>query len=297
MTRTGHVADLTGVTATYSVVDLRYGEESSNRVVSSGNATLDTTSATTTAAAGEQTADPRLVQVASTSGFQAGRDYRITALVGDDPPETIHVLSVDSGVTPSLKLQAPLRRSYAAGATVSGVELSADFSATVADDETRLHNGAGPFLIIWDYTVNGVQHVVPQQIWLTRYSVVPPISEADLLLAFPALADRSRGRYSPNAAIAFATDETISDLGDRRIDADYHLDPSFKSAVRWHSASTLAMWLGEEDLADKWYGRYERKLRAMTTTLGATGTVDINRDENTAPAGDSKTRRGFFARS
>ena len=292
---TGRHMRLTGSPpATYTIEDLRNAEESDDRTIDSGNATLDSVSTTANGAAGAQQNDPRRLVVASSSGIRAGHRYLIYDATGNE--EVFRVESIGTAAPTVLRLSAPLKHSYSTGAPVVGIELSATFNSTDAEDEDLLQGGAGPFWLTWSYTEGANSMSVGQPVWLTRYNVVPPCNESDLAIADPALVKLARERYSLNSAILWATDETIADLGARRIDADYYANPEFRSAVVWHALECLARWMKDPEKRDDCRERYKDRRRSMTTTLGATGTVEVDRDENVAPAGSSRKRRGFLAR-
>lgn len=285
-----------GSLPTYTIEDLRHDEDASSRSVSSGTATVDSASTTTSAASGPDQANPNIITVSSSTGINAGHDYLISNASGEQ--EIVRVAEIGVSAATVLTLAGPLRHTYSSGAPFVGIEQAISFDATIAGTESRLHDGAGPFWVEWSYTADGEPHVVGHQVWLTRYNVVPPISEADVAMGDPSTVRKvtTDGRYSLSSAIMWATDEVVGDLGAHRVDKDYYYSPEFSRAVYWKTIWALNYWAGDESNREIAEREYDRKLRSMTHTLPPVGSVQIEPEQNVAPAGDSKKRRGFFAR-
>ena len=299
---TGRAVRIAQGSVTYAIEDYRHDEDATRRSISTGTATLDTVDVNVTATSGAGQPDPRLIQLDTVTGIQAGHQYLISQEDGYAEPVIVQAVETDAdnlGVIAT----TPLRRSYNNCAVFQGLEQSATFDSTEAADEDRLHDGAGPFFVVFTYTLDGVNFVHPEEVWLSRYSTNPPLTEAELLLADPALAGRTQDRrtFDPSVAIRIANEDTLGELEARRIDPDYFKSgPAMKRAVRARALQYLTMWTGnrEEDQAkaemhkDEW----ERIIQQMARSLPPTNTSEIIRRDNIATSGSSKERRGFLAR-
>ena len=282
---------------TFVIEDLRYGEESSLRSVNSGTATLDTVSTTVSGNAGAGQSDPRWIPLTSVTGIQAGHRYQVSN--GNGYPETVDVVDVRATPTAGIVVSVPLRGSFVATDPFVGVEYTASFLTGTADDETRLHDGAGPFMVVFDFDLDGRAVLALEEVWLTRYSLTIPITESEVLLASPILASRISGAdYSAAQAIVIATEDTMGELHARRVDVDYFRNgPFMKRAVRAKALEYLYRWSSNgDDHADRHADEWMRLISQLTNNTRP-GSVEIGARENTAPPGSSTTRNGFLARS
>lgn len=130
--------------ATYSIVRGESGQE--HVVVAAGTAaTVDAVSTTLTNKAGRSAADPRAVTVASTVGISAHHSYLLTA--PDGRVELLKIVAVPSATT--LMAAAEIRGQFPTGSTLKGIEVSATFPGTVADDEASLDDTA--WVVYWTF--------------------------------------------------------------------------------------------------------------------------------------------------
>lgn len=288
------------VSPSYSIVDLRRSEDDTDRTVQASTAaTVDSASTTLTAAAGPSTSDARLLQVASASAFTEGHTY-ILRHEGNRESFVVHRKD-----TPNNRIytQTDLRNAWASGASVLGVEISGTFPATEADDELELEDGAGPYLVLWDYSINSAGYLVPETIWLSRYQIPPFIDEQYVLQAFPSFARSVRGDGpSVQLAIKVAHDDYVSELEAAGIDPAYMIPSTFaKTTVRMRALEYLFRWRQTEPdtvEADRWAERFDNAIRNIHTGRTPRGTVKIDPDSATAPAGpDLLDAHGYLIRS
>lgn len=284
-----HLGHARQVPVTYLVVDLREPETAARRVVvASTAATAPIVSTTTTAATGPDTANPRRVSIASGEDLRQGGIYRIA---DGTTEETFTVATVNvSGL--EIETTRPLTRSYSLGATIDGLEVTGTFPASVADDETRLTSGGGPFLALWQYTIDGVDYVASGELWLTRYGVAPWVSFDDCTRHLPGLAQYVGEAVDPLEAIRGATDEFIARMHAagtwRRDPAYFRGNLSADLFIRkWAIGTMLRGGRGENSiaLAQEFLREAEGHLNNMTIGAPPTRSVAIDPTSNVAAAG------------
>lgn len=158
-----HVPPSRVASATVQVEDLTEADDSADRfIVSSGAATIDAYSTTTTAAAGAGQPDPRVLTHAGATAT-AGRVYEVTA------PDGRHELfTAEAATATTLRSAVPLSGAYPTGSTVRGVQLSCTFPAPAAADED-LFDANPPIRVRWAYTAaDGSAWRVDELVRLTR---------------------------------------------------------------------------------------------------------------------------------
>ena len=285
---------------TCEVLDLRESETSATRVVvAAAAATQDPTSATLAQAAGPATGAALEICLPTTAGFRVGHTYRIEDPDGDG--EEIVVSAIDTSGAQRLHLLTPLQRDYASASTLSGVELSCTVPLSLLDDEDNLGNEAGPYAVVWRYTIDSTDYVIPAQFFVERYSVRPPASEVDVLLSRSTLADRCRGRIRIFPKLVDATHDFVADLEAMDIHpARTLLTSAAKRAVVRLALESIYRELGTEDdirEAEYWAMRYSKVLGQIGSGKKPIGSVTVDNDPGIAPAGSDKKRRGFLASS
>lgn len=284
--------------ATYTIVDLRYGEESDGRAVGSGSATLGSVNTALSAAAGPSAADPKRIPITSSTGVVAGRHYLVAD--SDGLRELVLVLRVDTGVVFAAH---ELQHDYDTGASLQDVEIGATFpSAEAADEGSGLRNGAGPYQVTWNYTIGDNEYLVPETKWLTRSSVQPFITTIDVLRAAPTLAARLRERATPYDAILAATEDFWVECRTAGKDpSDYRTNEIARSAVAYRAREWLYRWCGtdrDDALADKQEERWKALVANLLTGQPKVGAVTVDRNTDTAPAGgDKRYEQQHFRRS
>lgn len=282
--------------ATYEILDLRRGESDDARViVAAAAATVDSVSTTLDASAGPGNGADYRIPLTATTNIAVGHTYRITQ-AGDG--EAVVVGAIESAA--SVTALGPLQRDYTSGATFQGCELSCSIPIGLTDDEDEIEStGAGPFVVIWRYTHAGRDYVMPTQFFLGRYSIVPPITEADVAARNPPLAMAIGGGTTKIAqAIRVAHGDYIADLEAMRISPEHTLMSGVSSiAVGELTQAHLEEWRGRNEQADRHRARYEKLLERIRLGLPPLGTVEVNRVSATAEEGSSSRRRGILARS
>lgn len=285
--------------ATYSIVDLRYGEGADARELGSGAATIGAVDSLLTAEAGPAEDNPRRIPV-PTAGIVAGRTY---LLVGaDGQRESFVPLRVDA-TGGYLYAAYELQHDYDATARVQDLEIAATFpSAEAADEGAGLRNGAGPYQVTWTYTIDGREYFVPETFWLVRTSVQPFITEVDVLRAAPVLASRLRERATVLDAIRVATEDywvALQCAG--KNPADYRTSDIARVAVRARALEHAYRWFStdkDDVTADRHQTQWESLIDNLTVGQPKTGTVTVDRDTNTAEAGgDKQYANQYFRRS
>lgn len=236
--------------ATYSIVDLREAEGTTNRdVVSSTAATASSVSTTISADAGPTTANPRLVTLTSASGVRVGGVYLLRS------GATEEAVTVGALNGTEVETTRPITRDFDDGASWLGLELEGTFTSDVAADELRLEHGGGPFQVTWVYTISGELYVTPRELWLTRYGVAPWVLPDHVFRHFPSLASSTGALNDVRQAIAAATDDfaehLISTGSWRRDPAYFRGNLSADLAVRKRALMYLCRWSRSEPLLEQ----------------------------------------------
>jgi hypothetical protein len=286
-------------TASYTILDLRNTGDDGTPLVLAGptDATVDGAQADVSGAAGPRQADPTKIPVSNTAPFVEGRTYVVSE---DGQREEFTLHAIGDG---ALFASADLARNYTDDAQVQGVQLQGVFPEGAADDPAELANGAGPFLAVWEYTIAGRVYTVPDPIWLTRYSLAPIATEADVITAAPGINRRLRGNgHSVSAAIRVAMEDYIAEIESAGRDPRYFITASAgKNAVRERALQYAHEWMrtGEDTMvAERHESRYKYLMRSLLNGRPDHGTVVIDRATNMAPPGTSKiTGNRLFSRT
>lgn len=278
--------------ATYSIVDLRKTEESSDRTIASGSATIAATSTALTAAAGPSSTDGFLVPVTSATGITAGHFYLLSA--ADGRSELFQVRAVSNN---NVYATHELVGDYTTTDSVVAIEMSASFPSGEAADELELQDGAGPYQVTWEYTIEDQLYLVPEIVWLTRYSVQPFITEADVIVAYPTLGSLARRRVTIADAIAAATQDYVAEAESAGKDPTlYRATHLAKVAVRERAIGYVLGWCGKDNEAAKHDEAFMRYVNQMFVGVPKTGSVTVDRDDNVAVAGGDQRQQSRFLR-
>jgi len=206
-------------TATYTIVDLTETRTSADRVVTASTAaTLDAVSTTLSAAAGRQAANPHVLPVSSVSDIVEGRQYLLSTADGGGHRELVTAERVATTDVHSLR---PLLGVYESADTLEGIELSATFPASVADDEDLAIRDWNQYQITWSYEIDGRPYLVPQLITVERYSTVPWIQAKAALRGASDLARRLQPTDIQDALVA-ATEEIEGELEAAGVRPEYY---------------------------------------------------------------------------
>lgn len=273
-------------TATFRIVDLRLAEDDPLRLIASGDAAIDATATTTTAAVGLGTAKARELPVVSSTGFVEGRSYLIADAAG------IRELVVCEGVTTGLvKLRDELSRRFEAGVTVRGIEVSATFPSLEAANESSLQDEGGPYAVDWTWDVDPSPR--REIVFIVRRTDALSITEAELLAVDPTLSAITGPRVSLSGAISIAVQEVRAMMQAVQVDPDnFHGSAAAKLAVAYRAAwHVLRHKDGDASAAKATVSQQESQRHIDNLLLGRSPekTVKTSPSTDTAPAGTDKT--------
>lgn len=264
--------------STYSIVALWRSDTDDERVVQeSAPATTSSATEALTASAGPGTGDAKLLTVADSTGFVAGRQYLLSEGILSE------LVTVESVAPTQIRLQHTLRNDYTTSASIDGVELEATFPEAAAEDEDDLEAGGGPYGVIWSYTIGGIDFHQLEEAWVSRYTTSPLITEADVLRAYPQANDLARERWTVIDAIAAASEDFTARLeaSGRRLDLFRHGVVTTVS-VRLKALSYLKRWAGKDEDAEILDQEYIRMTNDLVTGQYPERTVKINDRTDTA---------------
>jgi len=292
-----HVPPERITSATYVIEDL-YQDEA-NREVASGNATVDSTATTTDAAAGPAQANPRKVPVTATTGFSVG-DHALIASADGSVWERFVVDGLSAG--DYLIADVPLVNTYASGANVYGIDVSASFPDATAADEAYVDEDR-PFRIVWEYTIRGTVYRPQEQIRLVRSSesdvntasVAQKIRDTypDIIARLPEASRLDKGIMASEAFVH-------NSLRRRGVEpAKFLGGPLLEDAVYWRTLclfATNASTPGDMPM-DAWLEYCERKYNQTWNDIvngeAGNGTLDLD-VKDAAKGNKSRTYRSPF---
>lgn len=265
--------DFVPSTASATIVDLRYPEDAdaSVRILQASTAgTPDSTSTTSTAIAGTGAANKRKIVLTSESGFVEGRRYLITSSSGES--EAFEVDHVDTSNS-TVYAVSELRRSYPVGSTVQGLEVEFSIPSSVADSETLVEEGGGPFALDWILTGTTSTHV-RSLLWIRRGSVRSYGSVEDVLHIDQSLGEVARKRLKLETCISQANRDFRRLLRARGVDpAEYVGGEEARDAVAYRAAELARQQMGG-DASEMLAERYGETFRAIMNSLGGEQAVE-----------------------
>lgn len=252
-----------GTDVTVSIVDLREHETATDRVaLATTTVTQDALSETLTAAAGFSQPDPHALPLVTTTAA-LGRSYLLVAAGGES-----EVVRLSSTAAAAVTTSTPLRRNYAIGDTLRGIELVATFPSAEANDEDSVEDKGGPYLVTWTYVTDGITVTLPTTLWVDRFSLAPPIDEAYVIQGMPTIAQRSRGRTTVAGAIAVAWDDWLAEL--QSSGKDPSLFPpahNVRVALRKLALAYLVGWVSGSDAETEAAAAKEAAARSELTSI------------------------------
>lgn len=300
-----HVPSSLQATIAWVLEDLRYDVDSTARELDSGTAAVDTATEATTAAAGPGQANPRLMTVASTTGFAVSTP-RVPSwyeIVGTGGSEFFKLsgLATDASLTSEL----PLIGTYASGATVRGVVCTtAAIDVAVLQDEQRVQQDL-PMRVVWTYA-DGTRH--QEQVRLVREDAADLFAtaiEADVRDLFPDLDTRMtyHGRNVLSPFVRSVIRQIRADALEKNIRIEELLtgEQGHWCAVyrTLKHLDALGNRPASEDQGAAWkkYVADEYEKRWNGLTIGTTGaeTMELERVSATAATSDGNTYRSPFA--
>ncbi len=278
---------------TYTIVDLREGRTSSQReIVASTAATIDTASDSTTTTVGRSATNPQLIGLGDASEFTVGRRYLISDGAGSE------LFTIEAIDTNTLYSSKALQGDYCANASVVAIELEATFPASEADSEDEtVEDGGGPYQIIWSYSIDGQPYIVPETVWVNRYSYTPWITREDLLRGHAQI-DQRASREAISDALIVATEEVAAELQAGGLDpSKYRSTQVGRIAVRYRALHYIFMGFhGDQDseLADSYGERY--KMHMSQILINGPERALVVRDDVDQPDAIDLSRNKLFTR-
>ncbi len=286
-------------TATYALERLDRDTSDADRVVTSGSATVASTSLTLTGAAGPALAVTRKIPMTTTGGA-IGDVLEIVS--ADGHRETFEVAGINTNNY--LMATHPLMGTYASGDTVQGLRMSASFPDATAADEDYVNGGQGPLRVTWEYTIGGHVRHVQDLISIVRVSDGDIDKQAAISLlrdAFPDIPARvdSLRPGTLNDWARFCEVELRRMLVTRGDDpSKFLMGDQGVHALMWRimeHASDNSITPGGMDRVE-WATKVERKFAMVWAgiTSGPAGleTADLTDLEDTIEASPSTKRRG-----
>lgn len=147
--------------ASYEIQDPYYSSGTTNYVIDSGSATIDSYDQLITQESGESTANPDRLYVGSTANITSS--FRYAAVHSEHSgTETFSVERVkeDSYII----AEAPLLDNYPANSRVMGIQMAATFPGNRTGADENWVIGNRPLRIVWSYTLDGVSKKVSELI-------------------------------------------------------------------------------------------------------------------------------------
>lgn len=276
--------------ATYTIENLRFAADASEREIASGSATVASWSLTSSATAGPTVANARRFTTASTTGASIGDPAVLTA--PDGSSELVEVAAISSGSY--VEMVSPIAGTYPSGSTLRGIKISASFPNAYAADEDELERE--PFLrITWIYSLAGRTWRVPEMIDWSRHStgdIDLGAAILELRTLYPDLPARLPDGARLENAAATLVRRVQDDLRARKLDPTTVLFGDRARALlvarmAWW-ASTLGYSPGVCDLRAfqaSAQADYQHELATLTVGLGILGTkaVDVTDSQAKPP--------------
>lgn len=283
-----HARPTAVTTATYRIVDLRLSEDDPLRLIASGNATIDSTSTTTTAPCGLGTSKPKEIPLTSSVGFVQGKQYLITD--GSGIRELVLVEGVSTGL---IKLRSEISKKFDSGVTVRGIEVSCTFPSLEAAKEESLQDSGGPYAVDWSWDLDPSPK--REIIFIIRRADGLVITEEELLALDPSLAPTTGQRTSLATAIRQAAMEVRAMCQMSQVDPDnFHGGTTLRLATTYRAAwHVLKQLPGEQNVARTALYKDESQKYLDSVLVGRSPEKTVKTDPSTdaAPAGTDKTYR------
>jgi hypothetical protein len=250
-----HLAGSRQASVAWILEDLRYAYGDASRTVASGTANVDTATESTTAIAGPGAANPRSIEVASTSGYaiSSQRTRWAYEIVNGDTGEREPIELAGIDTDDALVATRPLACTYPIGSIVQGLThvTSAVPDAFLLDAE-RLAND-WPARVVWIYA-DGTRH--QEQVRLVHEP------ESDLFVT----------------AIAADVYDLFPDLGTRNAHHERDVvSPWIRATIRQMRADALAVGLRTELWLAGEQGHWSAVYRTLLHAAGL-GNVPASND-------------------
>lgn len=246
--------------ATYEIVDTRYGIDSGQHVVVAAGtpATIDTTATTLTNKAGRNASDRRSLTLLDTGTLIAGHVYWLEAANGQ--AELVTVERVASGTV--ARTESEIRGDYPTGSSLRGIEVAATFPASEANDDDNLDGT--PFLLVWSFP--GLPPV-RESIHAERGEEMQLATIADLVQIDPMIPLVGGNRINPTTALARAHRDLRVDLQIAGIrESDLLAGPIGRDAVAYRAAY-LCMSHAEDPASQEKAKGYLQRYQTLSAAL------------------------------
>lgn len=264
--------------ATFVIADVNEGEDSSDREIASGSASLSAVNTTLSVAAGAGEPNPRLMALTSAVGVTEGRRYLVSTPAGRA------LVTVDNVTGSAVTIKDTPSVAFPSGSLFQSIELEATFPALEANDSEAIDD-LRDYQCTWSYTLQGEQWVTAQMVWLVRYSGEAWVTEDEVVRRWPTMPDRIRGRVRITDAITVATEDLIAELESAGVRAEYYRTavPGMV-AVCYRAIEYCLRWCGTEEdtsTAELFQSRFEKLVGNFIT--GKPGTAQrIEPQDDTA---------------
>lgn len=154
------------------------GEDDDAVATFSGSASIDTADTTVDAASGPSQANPHKLSVAATTGFVAGRKYRLSENAQVEWVEPVEIVAGDYMI-----VRHPLRNGYGVGAALESTYASVAIDATFIADEDNINDHRDPnagWRVRLEATIGGATFVEYSFFDVVRALVESQITIADI---------------------------------------------------------------------------------------------------------------------
>jgi len=282
--------------ATYTIEDLRKDKDASDRVIASGTPTQGSTSLTLASGAGPSQADATKIVVSS--GMTSSWLNAFVMLLKDDGTrELVLVRAVDVAANTAYA-QHPIRRDYASGDSIRGIELRATFPSSAASDEDSLDDKGGPMAITWQWTgEDGRVDKLREMIWLKRQTRGKVVTEQHLLKRWPSVARWGNKDDMIRHALDAAHEDYWSELSLAGLPWDrYYTCDMGMIAITSRALYYLHAWRETEDasdLSERFNDEWRRQVQSLTNGKPGLGVVTVSEDDD-APSGSNHNYNGIF---
>lgn len=289
----GRPAAVAASGTSYAILDLRYPEDSTERVIVARTAaSVSSVSTTTTAVAGVGSSDRSAITVASATGIEVG-DMLLLSTPGSQ--QLMEVRAINGLV---VYFAGEVDGQYPSGSTVQGVGVSGTFPSDEAADEERLDAGGGPYAVDWIFA--GITGVFRELIYVKRHANKPLITARDVELLDPQAVRSTGHRLELDDIIEQASRDFRVELLSRQIQPERFLGGEIaRNCVAYRCAYLLRLAMGR-DQDDAQTSHYHARWMGLLNnlTMGKPGADVAETDINDhAESGSSVTTRGVFGLS
>jgi hypothetical protein len=171
--------------ASAQVFDAESDDTGTAEAATTGTASVENVTTTTTVAAGASQADRTKITLTSAATFKKDRVYAFTGLTGEF--EMVELAKVDT-VNNIVYTRTPLQNDFAVGSTLASTRVVISVLDSWAADLNNCSDPCDPmpaYRVRWQLTVNGATRVIASWADLVRYSAEHSVTPADVEEQFP----------------------------------------------------------------------------------------------------------------